>query len=410
MRPGFFASRADERFCQAEKFLSMEHQLLVLLGLHPKVLTETLYALCARRKVAVSKVIGIATSGAKQKAVAELLDPAAGEFYKLCREYPQSFKRIHFSPECIRVAGEEGREITDIRNSRQSQTYLDLIMATVAEMTSNAAVALHGAVAGGRRTMSVYLAMVMQLLARRQDRLYQLLVDPWEAETNSDFFFPTRTPHPMTTYDGNSFDAKDVTVELIEVPFLRLRPRVPNELLVSPNYKDILKWVQREVDVSSPILPLRIEVDKRCIAIGAIEIPLEPVELAIYWCFAEKSFLRPDEIPQEEYERYFERPQADGYFSRQASLRLWELYSAVVPREDMRLRFKQAFNKERRLPLEHLRPHFSRIKSKICEKFPNEDMHRWYLISAIGPRGDTCYGIRLDREFIRLPGPPRDAP
>jgi CRISPR-associated protein (TIGR02584 family) len=36
--------------------------------------------------------------------------------------------------------------------------------------------------------------MVMQLLARPQDRLYQLLVDPWEAETNSDFFFPTR-PH-----------------------------------------------------------------------------------------------------------------------------------------------------------------------------------------------------------------------
>ncbi len=388
----------------------MEHQLLVLLGLHPKVLTETLYALCARRKVSISKVIGIATSGAKQKAVAELLDPVAGEFYKLCREYPESFKRIHFSPECIRVAGEDGREITDIRNSRQSQIYLDLIMATVAEMTANKTVTLHCAVAGGRRTMSVYLAMVMQLLARRQDRPYQLLVDPWEAETNSAFFFPTRASHPMTTYNGKPFDAKDVAVDLIEIPYLRLRPRVPEELLASPNYHDILKWVQREVEVASPILPLRLEVDKRCIAIGAIEIPLEPVELAIYWYFAEKSFLRPAEIPPEEYERYFERPKADGYFSRKASSRLWELYSAVVPRKGTRSRFDQAFNKERRLPLEHLRPHFSRIKSKICERFPNEDVHRWYLISAIGPRGNTCYGIRLDREFIRLPspGPPRD--
>jgi CRISPR-associated protein (TIGR02584 family) len=381
----------------------MEHQLLILFGLHPKVLTEALYGLCVKRKIAISKVIGIATSDAKQKLVDALLNPVSGEFYKLCHEYPEHFKRIHFSPECIRVAGEGGRAITDIRNSRQSQIYLDLIMATVSEMTANAAVTLHGAVAGGRRTMSVYLAMVMQLLARRQDRLYQLLVDPWEAETNSAFFFPTRDSHPMTTYNGSPFDAKDVAVDLIEIPYLRLRPRVPDELLASPNYRDILKWVQREVEVASPILPLRLEVDKRGIAIGAIEIPLEPVDLAIYWFFAEKSFLRPAKISPEEYERYFERPQADGYFSRQASSRLWELYSAVVPRKDMRTRFSNAFNKERRLPLEHLRPHFSNIKRKICKKLPNEDVHRWYLISAVGPRGDTCYGIRLDREFIRLP-------
>lgn len=386
----------------------MEHQLLILFGLHPKVLTEALYGLCVKRKVAISKVIGIATSGAKQKLTDALLNPVSGEFYKLCREYPEHFKRIHFSPESIRVAYENGVEIADIRNSKQSQAYLDLIMATVSEMTSKETVTLHCTIAGGRRTMSVYLAMVMQLLARRRDRMYQLLVDPWEAETNSDFFFPTRASHPMTTYNGKPFDAKDVTVDLIEIPCLRLRPRVPDELLASPNYRDILKWVQREVEVASPTLPLRLEVDKRCIAIGAIEIPLEPVELAIYWYFAEKSFLRPAEIPQEEYARYFARPKADGYFSRQASSRMWELYSAVVPREDMRTRFDQAFNKERRLPLEHLRPHFSRIKSKICEKFPNEDVHRWYVISAIGPRGDTCYGIRLDREFIRLPSPARD--
>jgi CRISPR-associated protein (TIGR02584 family) len=56
----------------------MEHQLLVLLGLHPKVLTETLYALCIKRKVAIGKVIVIASGVAKQKAVPKLLHPAAG--------------------------------------------------------------------------------------------------------------------------------------------------------------------------------------------------------------------------------------------------------------------------------------------------------------------------------------------
>jgi hypothetical protein len=294
-------------------------------------------------------------------------------------------------------------EIPDITNSRCSQAYLDLIMATAAEMTSRDDICLHCVVAGGRRTMSVHLAMVMQLLARPRDCMYHLLVDPWEAETNSDFYFPTRRSQPMKTYDGMAFDAKEVRVELVEIPFLRLRHRVPGELLASSNYRDILNWLQRDVEVASPVLPLRIEVEKRCISIGAIEIQLDPLELAIYWYFAEKSFLRPQAMPRENYARYFEKPKADGHLSRQASSRIWALYSAIVPREELRARFFKAFNKEKRLPYRHLWPHFSRINSKICEKFPHEDLNRWYVISTIGPRGDTCYGIRLDRDFIRLP-------
>ena len=67
----------------------------------------------------------------------------------------------------------------------------------------------------------------------------------------------------MTTYNGNPFDAKDVTVDLIEIPYLRLRPRVPDELLASPNYRDILKWVQREVELArqlqKTVVPIWIE-------------------------------------------------------------------------------------------------------------------------------------------------------
>lgn len=381
----------------------MKHHLLALLGLHPKVLTETLYGLCVKRSIAITKVIGIASGVAKQKIVSELLNPVAGEFYTLCREYPECFTGIQLSPESVRVARLGDEEIADIANSRQSQAYLNLIMGTVMEMTSHKEVCLHTVVAGGRRTMSVYLAMVMQLLARPQDRMYHLFVEPWEAETNSDFYFPTRHSKPMITYDGRAFDAKDVRVDLVEIPFLRLRPRVPAELLASADYQNILNWVQREVDVAPQLLPLHIDAQQHCILIGAIPIPLEPVELAIYWFFAKKSAKRPGRVAREDYVRYFEKPKADGHFSRQASSRMKRLYEALVQRDEMRGRFLKAFNKEGRLALEHLRPHFSNIKRKICQKFPDEDFNRWYLISAIGPRGDTCYGIRLDREFIRLP-------
>jgi CRISPR-associated protein Csx14 len=381
----------------------MKPHLLALLGLHPKVLTETLYGLCVKRSLAVTKVIGIASAVAKQKIVSELLHPVTGEFYKLCREYPERFDGVQFTAESVRVARLEGEEIPDIANSRQSQAYLDLIIATVMEMTADKEICLHTVVAGGRRTLSVYLAMVMQLLARPQDRMYHLFVEPWEAEVNSDFYFPTRQSNPMTTYDGSAFDAKDVRVDLVEIPFLRLRPRVPAELLTSPDYQNIVAWVQREVDVAPQLLPLSIDVTQHYILIGAIAIPFEPVELAIYWYFAENSAKRAERVAREDYSRYFEKPKADGHFSRQASTRMKRIYEILVQRDEMRGRFLKALNKEGRIALEHLRPHFSNIKRKICEKFPEEDFNRWYVVSAIGPRGDTCYGIRLDREFIRLP-------
>ena len=381
----------------------MKHHLLAMLGLHPKVLTETLYGLCVKRGIAITKVIGIASGVARQKIVSELLNPVTGEFYKLCREYPECFTGIQFSAESVRVARLGDDEIADIANSRQSQAYLDLIMRTVMEMTAHKEVCLHSVVAGGRRTMSVYLAMVMQLLARPQDHMYHLFVEPWEAETNSDFYFPTRDSKPMTTFNGHAFDAKDVHVDLVEIPFLRLRPRVPAELLTSPDYQNIIDWVQREVDIAPQLLPLSIDVQRHCILIGAIPIFLEPAELAIYWHFAEKSARRAERVVREDYIRYFEKPKADGHFSRQASVRMKRLYETLVQRDEMRSRFLKAFNKEGCIALEHLRPHFSNLKRKICEKFPEEDFHRWYVISALGPRGDTCYGIRLYREFIRLP-------
>jgi CRISPR-associated protein Csx14 len=386
----------------------MEHQLLVLFGLHPQVLTETLYGLCVRRKVPISRVVAIATAEAKQKSISVLLNPMSGAFYELCREYPQAFEKIDFSEVSIRVAQEAGVPIEDIRTSTQSQAYLDLIMATVSDMTSRDDVCLHCSVAGGRRTTSVYLAMVMQLLARPHDRMYHLLVSPSKAENHPGFFFPTRHSKPMLTDMAEAFDAKDVSVELVDIPYLRLRPRVPNELLASPSYRDILKWVQRDVEIAAHVMPLHIDPDKRCIVIGALEIALDPVELAVYWYFAEKSSLRSETIPREEYSNYFERPHADGHFSAKASSRMRAMYEVIVPKKEMRQRFLGAFSKEGRIELDHLRPHFTRINQKIRARLPDEDLHRWYLITSVGPRGDTCYGIRLDREFIRLPGPPRD--
>lgn len=381
----------------------MDHHLFMVLGRHPEVFTEALYGLSVKRGIVVNDVHCVTTGWAKQKVTPELLNPVSGAFYRLCREYPEYFENVYFSAEHIQTARFENEEIDDVSDSAQSQAFLNLILQKIIALADNDDSALHCVVGGGRRTLSVYLAMVLQLLARPQDKLYHIVVRPKEAEINSDFYFPTRNSFPMKTYNGKPFDAKDVHVELVEIPFLRLRPRIPNELLASQNYGDILDWLQKDVEASAHPLPLTIDLQNRCISIGAIDISLEPVELAIYSYFAERSFLKPANDAYEGYAAYFEQPNPDGHFSKEVSSRIRVLYEEIVPREEMRQRFLAAFSKDGRLPLDYFRPHFSNIKKKIIAKIPNEDLHRWYVITSIGLRGNTSYGIKLDREFIRLP-------
>lgn len=381
----------------------MEHNFFIILGSHPEVFTEALYALSVKKKITVKDVHCVATGWAKKRITSNLLNPVSGAFYRLCREYPEHFKNIYFSAEHIHTATIENAKIDDISDSARSQAYLNLILQKIIALVNDDASALHCVVGGGRRTLSVYLAMVLELLARPQDKLYHIVVRPKEAEINSDFYFPTRDSCPMQTYDGKSFDAKDVQVELVEIPFLRLRPRIPSELLTSPDYGNILAWLQKDVEAAAHPLQLKFDLQQRCISIGAFDIPLEPVELAIYLYFAERSYHRIADRVCDGYAAYFEHPNPDGHFSKETSARIRKLYEEIVPREEMRQRFLAAFSKDGRLSLDYFRPHFSNIKKKIIAKIPNEDLHRWYLITAIGPRGNTSYGIKLDREFIRLP-------
>lgn len=78
--------------------------VLEMLGPHPNELIATLYGLCVKRRIATTKVIGIASRVVKQKLVSELLSPVAGEFYELCRVSPLCITGTQFSAESVRAA------------------------------------------------------------------------------------------------------------------------------------------------------------------------------------------------------------------------------------------------------------------------------------------------------------------
>jgi CRISPR-associated protein (TIGR02584 family) len=377
----------------------MEEHLLVLLGLHPKVLTETLYVLGVKRGVKLSKLTVICTANARQKILNLLLTPGTGRFHDLLREYSGCFDALEFTEANILVARNGQFPVQDIGDSGQSQAYLDLILSGVNEITTGGDTRLHAVVGGGRRTLSVYLAMVMQLLAREQDRLYHLVVSPWEVETDSDFYYPTREPRVMVTYGGKQFEAKDVNVDLVEIPFIRLRNRFPVGKLNARTGPHLLQWMQHELNGALVFPELVLDREKSCLWIGPDRVDLQPQQFCLYWYFADLSRGRSQELPSDAYESYFEAS-GSPYFSDAMLKGLVGRLDAIDPSHDKRQRFEATVLEHGNLPMTWVLQKIARINERIRQQLSQAHLIPFYSISAVGKRGGKYYGIKVSGEKI----------
>jgi CRISPR-associated protein (TIGR02584 family) len=380
----------------------MGHHLLILLGLHPKVFTETLYALCVKGGVPVSKVSVISTASARQKTIETLLSPETGMYYRLCQEYPEHFAELQFSESSIWVASDGRAPVWDISNSGQSQAYLDLILSNINTITTNNECPLHAVVGGGRRTLSVYLAMAMQLLGREQDRLYHLVVHPWEIETHSDFYFPTRESRLMVTFSGNQFDAKDVSVDLVEIPFIRLRNRFPIGKLSARTGQHLVEWMQREINGALVLPELVVDKENLCLRIGPDIVCLQPQQFCLYWYFADLSRFRPKKVPADAYNRYFEAS-GSPYFSNGMLKGLTKRLDLLDSTGELRYRFATKVLEDGNLPMSWVLQKIARINERIRTQLSAAHLIPFYIISAVGKRGSKCYGIKLNGNKIVTP-------
>ena len=253
--------------------------LLALLGRTPQVLTETLYALCVENNVPIEEVWAISTEEGRQAAMAHLLRQPDGLFYQLRKDYPQRCGQVRFSTEQILVAQDGLLPLADIRNRQDSENFLELILRVLWEKTSDPNTAMHCSLAGGRKTMSTYMALVMQMLGREQDKLYHVLLTPQEAEHHEEFYYPAPQTQVLKLANGREFDSAKVKVELVEIPFVRLRERLPIELLDRrASFAELLQWTQAEIAALPRAPVLQLVPKSRLLRIGGTEIALPPIE------------------------------------------------------------------------------------------------------------------------------------
>jgi CRISPR-associated protein (TIGR02584 family) len=224
--------------------------LLCVAGGTPAIITETLWAL-KERDEQVDEIRVITTLEGREKILTgqrngrgaadeSLLDKEAGQFYKFLREFPEA-GNIKFDENCLylltahrtgvpnpRDADDE--RLKDILTDQDNEKAANQICAIVQELADDQNVRLHASIAGGRKTMSLYLMAAMQLYGRKDDVMSHVLVSKEVEFGAPKFFYKTLQPEPIldpsgkpkTKADGSVLTTDDIEIYLANIPFIRL--------------------------------------------------------------------------------------------------------------------------------------------------------------------------------------------
>jgi CRISPR-associated protein (TIGR02584 family) len=261
--------------------------LLLVTGLSPQVVTETVYALAVQRQppFVPTEVQLLTTAEGAERARLSLLSEDPGWFARLCRDY--GLAGIRFDTSCIQVLdGPEGHALADIRTPEDNEQAADRITEAVRALTADPESALHVSLAGGRKTMGFFAGYALSLFGRPQDRLSHVLIEA-PFESHPDFFYPT--PRPRVVYtpppDSRPLDASQARVSLAEVPFVRLREGLPTRLLEGrARFTQAVEAAQRAL--APPELVL--EPERLSVVAAGERFALKPAAFAFYRWLADR--------------------------------------------------------------------------------------------------------------------------
>ncbi|RMG32111.1 MAG: TIGR02584 family CRISPR-associated protein, partial [Methanobacteriota archaeon] len=185
-------------------------------------------------------------SKGKEKVDQSIKD-SRSPFVQLCQDYGFSPFDIKIQVELI--TDDQGKPLEDIRTREDNEVMARKIMEVVYRFTSEPQNRLFASLAGGRKTMSAYLALAMQLFGREQDRLTHVLIYPPALESDKNFFYPPPDQSSIETSHGEKIAAKDVRIDLAEIPVIRLRNVIKEEIAQNlTDYFDLITLSQFKID------------------------------------------------------------------------------------------------------------------------------------------------------------------
>lgn len=263
--------------------------LLSVVGQSPQVVTETVFALAvvaqSSRAFVPTEVHVITTAVGARNLVERVLSGPDAVWQRLQADY--QLGPIQFDASNVHVvARPSGEFLHDIRTADDNACVADAIAECVRRFTSDPDCALHVSLAGGRKTMGFYAGYALSMLGRSQDRLSHVLVPP-AYEALPGFYYPTPEACPLPGRDGaTTLDAALGTVELAQIPFVRLRNLLPPALLAAPS-----GFAAMVASAGTPIAAprLRLDVERLEAVADGQALKLTPMQFALLAALAQRA-------------------------------------------------------------------------------------------------------------------------
>jgi CRISPR-associated protein (TIGR02584 family) len=251
--------------------------LLAVSGMSPQIITETLFALVTAKSPWVPDEIHLLTTvEGRQRAVLQLLE-GKKHFLQLLKDYKIKHP-IQLDASTIHVICDaKGQQMHDLRTPADNEAAADCISDKIRELTADPHTELHVSLAGGRKTMGFYAGYALSLFGRPQDRLSHVLVSS-EYESLPDFFYPTHKTQVIHDRNDKPLDASKAEVWLAEIPFVRMRGGLPENLLNgNKSFSETIELARKATE--KPRLMLEPKYNR--IILNGMEAKLQPSHMLL---------------------------------------------------------------------------------------------------------------------------------
>lgn len=353
--------------------------LICVTGLTPQIVTETLYCLTVQKKIKIDELYVLTTSRGKDVILGKDQSPTTpktllkDEIAKLCKQYKVARPQFENNENYIITAREESTELSDIRTDKENILFPNKVAEFLRQKTSEPDTRIYCSISGGRKTMSVHLAAALSLFGRENDKLLHVL-------TSEEFEF--RGFFPL---DKN----EDSALELAEIPFIRLRSVLGDEVNILRSYYDLVKETQIRLKSLTDKTRIILKAETKEVKFGINSVQLEPVEFAFYFKFLEKKldgadtlsigFLADTEFARSVYE--FIKEKYPYHYFDESKRKPWWLVG---------------FGREA------VRTKRSKINKKISVLFEDEFTANQFFISSIRDYGNTNFFVKADTPKLKL--------
>ncbi len=274
--------------------------LLAMVGMSPAVLTETVWALATGPdQVVPDEVVVLTTTAGKDRLCEKILSGGEASVWNqmltaLRKKKVRTEGKLRFgcSQECIRLFSDLSgtRDLNDIATKEDNEVAADAILRTIRSYSENPSVRIYASIAGGRKTMSALMLACMSLLGRDCDHVLHVLVNsPFDGPAlTPEFFYPDA--QTRTDKEGRKYPARRARIDLIDLPFVKMRGWYEKEFRkLPPSYGQLVHGIQRNAPSASVERPqIRFDFERGCVCVEEEPLKLSPSEFMVFFVLVQE--------------------------------------------------------------------------------------------------------------------------